>query len=336
MKFDVIVGNPPYQRHDGGPGLGATPIYQHFVEQAVSIEPDHIVMVIPSRWMVSGKGLTGFRNKMLNDSRMKEIVHYADSSDVFPQVNISGGISYFEWERNHSGCCNVTIVSDSGVIGPEQRVLNEFDVFVRYPLGSQIVRKIWPNGVNADLSMFSQVLARNVFGFESNHTGFPKTSLDDPVELFTSRTRNGPKDYVERNSIKKNHKLVGQFKCMVGGATSSGGRPDKDGKFYGLMSIRILPPDTITTDSYLIAGHYDTAEETKNLYMFLHTKFVRFLITIRTLTQNITRGSFLFVPIEDFSKPWTDEQLYKKYGLDQDEIGFIESMIRPMSPSHHV
>lgn len=337
MKFDVIMGNPPYQLSDGGAGTSAMPIYQRFVEQAKKLEPRYLIMITPSRWTAGGKGLDSFRKSMLSDNRIRVFVDYINASDAFPGVDVAGGVSYFLWDRAHAGTCAVTTINKGQPIGPTERILNEFDVFVRYAKSVQILHKIWPDGINADLALSSQVSARKSFGFATNDRGVSNPQkLKTPVELVSSATTDTYHEYVERGAVTSNEEWIDQFKSTVGGAVPAGGRPDKDGKFYGLSSIRALPPNVVCTESYIVVGRYNQELQTLNLHWYLHTKFVRFLISLRAVTQHITRGSFSFVPVQDFSKPWTDEELYKKYGLDESEIGFIENMIRPMSPSHNV
>lgn len=334
MHFDVIIGNPPYQLSDGGAGTSAMPIYQKFVGQAKALEPRYLSMVTPSRWMAGGKGLDDFRRTMLGDRRVRKLVDFVNASDAFPGVDVAGGVSYFLWDRDSEGDCLVTTVSKGEFIGPVSRRLDEFDVFVRHAPSVQILHKVWPNGPVNELSMGSQVAARMAFGFATNDRGQPSRSgLREPVELVSSATTATNREYVEQGTVLTNSGWIGQWKSTVGGAAPAGGRPDRDGKYYGLSSIRVLPPGVVCTESYLVAGHFDNEVEARNLDAYLRTRFVRFLISLRAVTQHVTRGSFAFVPVQDYSKKWLDEDLYGKYGITEDEVAFIESMVRPMGES---
>ncbi len=331
MHFDVIIGNPPYQLSDGGAGTSAMPIYHRFVEQAKKLEPRYLSMITPSRWTAGGKGLDDFRREMLNDTRLRALTDFINASEAFPGVDVAGGVSYFLWVRDNPGLCAVTTHNRGIISGPIDRILNEFDVFVRHATSVQILHKIWPNGVMPEKAMSSQVSARKAFGFATNDRGLPsQAGLRRPIELVSSATSETHREWVEFSEITTNANWVNQWKSTVGGAAPAGGRPDKDGRFYGLSSIRVLPPDVVCTESYIVAGHFDEAEQAENLDAYLKTKFVRFLISLRAVTQHVTRGSFGFVPIQDWTVRLTDEELYSRYSLDAEEIEFIEALIRPM------
>ncbi len=333
MQFDVIIGNPPYQLSDGGAGTSAMPIYQHFVDQAKSLEPRFLSMVTPARWVAGGKGLDEFREGMLKDRRLRVIVDYLNASDAFPGVDIAGGISYFLWDRDHEGDCNVTTIHRGVSIGPVARRLDEFDVFVRHAPSVAVLHKVWPNGPVSEQSMATMVSARKAFGFATNDRGQPSVKgLKDPIELVSSVTSNNYHEWVERSSVLTNQEWVDAWKATVGGAAPAGGRPDKEGRYYGLSSIRVLPPLKVCTESYLVAGHFWSESEALALTNYLRTRFVRFLVSLRAVTQHVTRGSFAFVPIQNFTRSWTDMDLYQKYGINQEEIEFIEAMVRPMDP----
>jgi len=331
MQFDVIIGNPPYQLSDGGAGTSAMPIYQRFVEQAKLLGPRFATLVTPSRWMAGGKGLDAFREAMLRDRHLRVLVDYINASDAFPGVDIAGGVSYFLWDRDKAGECAVTTVNGGARVGPVARKLDEFDVFVRHAPSVAVLHKIWPDGPVPSRSLSAQVSARKAFGFATNDRGISDPSaLADPVELVSSVTTTMRREWIERSAVSTNADWVDQWKTTVGGAAPAGGRPDKDGRYYGLSSIRVLPPGAVCTETYPVAGHFDSEAEASNLDSYLRTRFVRFLVSLRAVTQHVTRGSFAFVPAQDFSMPWTDRELYERYNLTLDEIEFIENLIRPM------
>jgi Eco57I restriction endonuclease. len=324
MKFDVIIGNPPYQMSDGGGGAGksAAPLYHRFVQQAIKLNPRFLSMIIPSRWFSGGKGLDDFRAEMLSDCRLSTIVDYADSKDCFPGgVDISGGICYFLWERDYSGDCKVVNISKGGNARNEAiRALNEFDIFVRNNSAVSIIRKVQKEG---EQTLNTQVSSRKPFGLESN------TKFDENGEILLRSSSGLGK--IKKNRIISGFNLLEKWKVIVSKVSfEHAGVPDKDGMMRVLSVIQTLPPNSACTESYLIAGSFDNEELCSNLISYLKTKFVRFLITPMLASMNMSKSSYSFVPVQDFSKQWTDEELYTKYGLTEEEIAFIESMIRPM------
>lgn len=326
MKFDVICGNPPYQLSDGGGGAGksAAPIYQKFVLQAKKLSPRYLTMIIPSRWFSGGKGLDDFRSEMLNDVHLSHIIDYADSKECFANgVDIPGGICYFLWERDYTGKCSVTNHAKSGKVTTAKRALNEYDIFIRYNEAVSIVKKAMSKN---EQTMSGMVSSRKPFGLESN------TKFDNHGTVVLRSSAGIGK--IEKNKILSGKELLGKWKVIVSKVSfEHAGVPDKDGMMRVLSVVQKMEPNSACTESYLVAGSFDTEDEADNLITYLQTKFVRFLLMQMLASMNMSKSSYAFVPIQDFSKPWTDEELYAKYGLEDDEIDFIESMIKPMDLS---
>lgn len=319
MKFDVIIRNPPYQLSDGGAKASARPIYHLFVEQAKKLNPRYLTMIIPARWYAGGKGLDKFRSSMLSDSRTRILVDYADSRECFPGVDIAGGVCYFLWDRDHPGECTIQNYI-GGKTQNSLRSLNEFDTFIRYAEAVYIVKKIQSA---KEKTMDEQVSTRKPFGLDT------RTEFDKSGDLNLRSSKGLGK--FSSSKITTGTELIDKWKTIVSYVSyEHAGQLDKDGMKKVLSVIEVLPPQTICTETYLLAGCFDTETEAKNLHSYLSTKLVRFLVSQIAVSQHITRACFAFVPMQDFSKPWTDEELYKKYGLTEEEIAFIESMIKPM------
>lgn len=325
MKFDVIIGNPPYQLDDGGNGVSATAIFHRFVEKAIMLNPRYLTMIIPARWYAGGKGLDAFREKMLHDRHIRKLVDFESSKDCFDGVNIAGGICYFLWNRDCLGDCEITNMNGADFGTPSMvRKLDEFPILIRSNMAMSVVHKVIESGIDVHSSY---AYPRNPFGFATNYRGRTVRGKND-IEILTSVGF----QYVRREEIQKNQEAIDYYKVLIGRLVPSNGELDvnpQDG-YRVITDTRIIGPGQINTETYLDIGVFKTEEEASNFERYLKTKFCRFLLRQAISSLNVTRECFRFVPHEDFSKPWTDEELYKKYNLTQDEIAFIESMIRPM------
>ena len=322
MKFDVIIGNPPYQMSDGGNAASAKPLYHLFVEQATKLSSQYINVIIPARWYAGGKGLDEFRSMMLSDKRICKIVDYPNSSDCFNGVNIAGGVCYFLWTSNKNNECVVTNAKGEAKECSESRKLDEFSVFIRDNEAVHIVRKI---SSHCETTMDTVVSSRNAFNIASNERGHVNKQIGDYILLSSDgRSYINSKDVVDRDNMTNKHKVIITY------AMSGGNKPGNDGKYQILSSLMVLPPNNVCTETYLIIDAFEEKVLAENCCTYLRTMFVRFLLLQALSSIHITKNVFQFVPLQDFSHPWTDEMLYKKYGLTQEEIAFIESMIRPM------
>lgn len=324
MKFDVIIGNPPYQLETGGSGRQAKPIYNLFVEQAKKLNPKHLIMIIPSRWFAGGMGLDKFRDAMMEDNHIIRIVDFANAKDCFPQNSISGGVCYFLRERDMAGDCNFSNVSN-GVTNTMTRPLNEFSVLVRYNEAVSILHKVLHEKCEMLESIVSPLMP---FGLSTNYRG--ASEIDDERNLLLHSSAGI--SYISRNEVSKGLELIDKYKILMSKTSAEhAGEPGKDGSFRVLTSsLKVIGPNEVCTHSYFVIGAYEEIKTANNLYTYLKTRFVRFLILIAMSSINLSKLVFPFVPMQDFSKPWTDAELYAKYGLTEEEIAFIESMIKPM------
>ena len=326
MRFDVIIGNPPYQLETAGFGRQAKPIYHLFVQQAKKLNPRFLCMIIPSRWFAGGMGLDEFRESMLHDKRISHIVDYVNSQDCFQGVSISGGVNYFLWERDREGPCSFTCIHNSQ-ISTMERYLDEFPVLVRYNEAVGIIKKVQ---ARHEPRISSIVSAINPFGFPRSYRG-SSVQNQNGLKLYSSKGIG----YVPENKLVQGRDLVQKYKVMVSQTISEhAGEPSKDGKYKVLSTVRVLKPGEVCTFSYITIGSFETETEAINLRDYLYTKFARYMILQAVSSINLSKEKFMFLPIQDFRKGWTDELLYKKYGLTEQEIEFIESLIRPMEPNN--
>ncbi len=334
MQFDVIIGNPPYQLDDGGFGKSAAPIYQLFVEQAKKLEPRYLSLVIPARWFAGGKGLDDFREAMLADNRLRSIDDYLSAADVFPGVGLKGGVCYFLWERDNPGLCRVTTrFKDWPVSTATRRLLEQgADVFIRFNEGLSILKKVVSveTGQSETLLLpeskrFDRLVSsRKPFALETTFKGKATKRAGD-VLIY----QNGGTGYVARNSVPSGTELIDKWKIYVGRAAPGTG--NRDTYPHRILSTPFIgEPGSICSETYLCIGPLDSKSEAESALSYLTCRLTRLLILLHKPSQDTTRKVYTFVPTQDWTKQWTDADLYAKYGLTVSEIAFIEKIVRPM------
>ena len=320
MKFDYVIGNPPYQISDGGAGVSATPIYNRFIEAIKTTHPGAICLIIPAKWYSGGKGLDKFREEMLGDRHISTLVDYSNSLDVFPNVDVAGGVCYFVWKEAYNGKCKYTNYRN-GKATTAYRDLNEFQTFIRYPVASEIVKKVKEDG---ELTLDKVVSSRKPFGLAT-------TAKPMKIGDITLRYNGGRGPY-KSTEIRVGTEMIDQWKIIISRLTAEhAGQPAKDGKYRVLSTMELLKPGEICSETYLVAGAFDSKEEASNYMDYLKTQFVRFLILQIAMTQQLSKASFAFVPCQDFTRKWTDEQLFEKYDLSSEEVNYIQGMIKEMA-----
>jgi Eco57I restriction-modification methylase len=337
MQFDVIIGNPPYQLNDGGYGTSAAPIYQMFVEQAKALAPRYLSMIIPARWFAGGKGLDDFRESMLADDRVRSIDDYLSASDVFPGVGLKGGVCYFLWNRDHRGQCKVsTHFKDWPVSTANRRLLESgADIFIRFNEGLSILKKVVEHETKQSASVelptkkrFDQLVSsRKPFSLETTYKGrVAKKSGDVLIH------QNGGTGFVAREDIPSGHDLIDKWKIYIGRAAPGTG--NKDTYPHRIISTPFIgEPGSICSETYLCIGPFDTKDEAESALSYLSCRLTRLLILLHKPSQDTTRKVYTFVPKQKWNKPWTDKDLYAKYGITPAEIDFIEKVVRPMDLS---
>lgn len=319
MKFDVIVGNPPYQLSDGGGnGSSAMPIYQKFISNSIKLKPRFLCMIVPAKWQSGGKGLDSFRYEMLHDKHLRRMVTYADSRDCFSGVDIAGGVTYFLWDRDNPGTCKSSFF-ENGEWQESERYLDELPIFVASDTAMGIIRKV----KERTTSFYDQsVMSRNPFGIGAGK----KSQVGD----LTLRYRGGLTK-VPWSSIKTNAHLIDKWKVIVSKAAAEhAGQSDKQGQRKMLSVIEVLPPRTICSETYLVVSSFDSEDEANSLASYLRTKFARYLIWQATPTQNISKSCFSFLPVIQLEEGITDENLFGLFCLDDLQKEEIIKKIKEM------
>jgi site-specific DNA-methyltransferase (adenine-specific) len=317
MRFDVVIGNPPYHLSDSPENVGSSPIYQHFIQQAKKLNPRYISMIIPSRWFAGGKGLDNFRAEMLTDRRIRKLVDYPITSDVFPGLRVIGGVCFFLWDAEHNGPCEVTTVMN-GKYDTMTRYLDQFDTFVRFNKAISILSKIQHMGYQ---TLDKHVSSQKPFGLR---TYVQPTGKGD-ITLYANKS-NG---LIESSTITKNKHLIDKWKVLISMGYGEGGEKREYPRMI-LGKPIIAGPSTVCTETYLVVSSHNSSVEANNMASYLRTKFLRFLVGLRKNTQHITSDRFKFVPEISLNRTWSDQDLYDHFGLVSSEIEFIESIIRPM------
>ncbi|MGE4408973.1 MAG: Eco57I restriction-modification methylase domain-containing protein [Sphingobium sp.] len=327
MQFDVIIGNPPYQLgQSGGEAIGgfAMPIYQKFVQAAKGLDPHFVIMVTPSRWFAGGRGLDEYRAEMLADKRVRKLVDFPDASEAFPGTQIKGGVSYFLWDNAWNGPCELTTVHGGDATAPSARYLDAYDVLVRRNEAVPILEKVLKaNAKDGFGNLASKVSPIQPFSIRTNFRGAAQAAgLKNPVRLIG----NGGDTFIERASVPRNDAWVDKWKVLLGAAYGAGENLPHQIYNYPI----IAGPGTACTETYLVIDKFSSEKEARRLAGYLRTRLVRFLVSLRKYTQHLYNERFQFVPDLPMDHEWTDALLYEKYGITEDEVAFIDRMIRPM------
>lgn len=323
MQFDVVIGNPPYQLKGGGGGTNDSSIYPLFVEQAMALEPRYLSMVIPSRWLAGGRGLGEFRQTMLTEGHIREFVDYTKMSTAFPGVDFEGGVGYFLWDSNHEGACQYRLILGDEELPPVERKLDDHDIFVRDTRALAILNKVLEHD---EPSMSEMVSGDTPFGLASNFSEYCENQESDQLKLYLTVRGKRTVAWVDEDLVRKNRKLIPHWKVLV---------PEAYGERGAIPAMVLGPPivaspNSVCSQTYLAAGPFVSEDAAKSMVSFYRTRFFRFLVSLRKISQHALRSTYSWVPQQEWNQTWTDETLAKKYGLSADETAFIESMIRPM------
>lgn len=331
MKFDVIIGNPPYQLSDGGNAASAKPIYQLFVAQAKKLNPRFLSMIIPSRWMTGGKGLDEFRSEMIHDKQIVLLHDYLDASDCFSGVEIKGGVCYFLWEKGANRACSIYTHNAEGVLESTRLLAEEGeDIFIRDHRLIDIKNKV---NICNEKSFSTIVSAAKQYGLRND---FFKDTYKYKLPAVSSKPIPEGYSILGLENLKRVYKYIPKDYPL----------PKKEGldkykvfisESYGSGQMGDTPPNPVVaspgeccTETFLQVGPFNTKKEAENCVTYIQTKLFRLLVGMRKMTQHATQSVYAYVPLVDFTETWTDEELYEKYNLTQEEIDFIESMIKPM------
>ena len=322
MKFDAIVGNPPYQELDGGNNASAMPVYQHFVNAARLIKPTYISMIMPSRWCVSGRGLDAFRESMLTDIHFSKMFDFRNGGDCFPGIRIGGGVCYILWDSKYEDG-KIEIANMPRNKSSQLRPKKEFglDFLIRDNIVRSIIYKVFAFD---EPKMSSLSFSQKPFGFRTNFMGYKDIG---EIKIYTKKERVGF-GYVSREEVTKNAEFIDEWQVVTSRSTSV---PEEDnGQVLREVQTFISEPGSVVTESYVVVASFKQEQFARNCLSYLKTKFFRILCQVTIVSPDVSARTFDLVPIQDFSRPWTDDNLYKKYGLEDDEITFIESNIKSM------
>jgi site-specific DNA-methyltransferase (adenine-specific) len=325
MKFDVVIGNPPYQLKGGGGGTNDSSIYPFFVEQAMKLKPRFLVMVIPSRWLAGGRNLDTFRKRMLTGGHIRELVDYTRMSAAFPGVDFEGGVGYFLWNRDTAGTCRYTLVLGDETLPTIERRLDEYDIFVRDSRALAILQKVL---ARREPTMEQVVSGDTPFGLATNFADYSETKFKGALTLYLTARGRRTTGYVKDQSVQKNRQLIPHWKVLL---------PEAYGERGALPAMVLGPPivagpSTVCTQTYLVAGPFKSKSAACSVQSYIHSRFFRLLVSLRKISQHALRSTYSWVPQQTWDRTWTDEALYKKYNLTKEEIAFVESMVRPMEP----
>jgi superfamily II DNA or RNA helicase len=329
MKFDAVVGNPPYQANLGG--ASALPVYHYFVLNAKELKPKYISMITPARWFNTGTGLDSFREEMLHDTHISVLHDFIDATECFTNVEIKGGIEFFLWDKSYDGKCNITTHKNGAVVKSLRYLVEEgMDSYIR---NSHLISLLNKVKEKKEPSFADLISSRDPFGYDIRLPGSMKVaphkySLEeseiDYIKFYYNGWRKEGIGYVTLDSVNANKELIDKYKILIPKAWGTG----REGKDW--LKPFIVSPPSVCTETYLVVGGYDNIELAQNVVSYMQTKLFHVLVSLLKISQNAAKGVYQLVPQQDFSKPWTDEELYAKYGLTDEEIAFIESTIKPM------
>lgn len=320
MKLDAIVGNPPYQLVSTSDNQNRNPpIYHKFVQLSIRLAPNYMSLITPARWYSSNILMGNFPYEFMSDRRIQYLHDYTNANDIFPTVEIKSGVCYFLWNKQHCGKCQIASTINGNTEYSERFLLSDYDdIFIRYNLGIPIIKKVQSR---RETSISTIISPQNPFGFNTAVRGVDKKTSNS-ISIYSKGL---VKKYIDKNEVSLHKEWIDKVKIIMPKAAEDGVLP---GKVIG--TCHIIPSNTCCNGTYVVVGPFDNEDICKNAKYYLYTKFARFLVGMKKMTQDLKDQTFALVPLQDFSKPWTDAELYKKYNLDENEIAFIESMIKPM------
>ena len=325
MKFNACVGNPPYQITNANDNQNrSAPIYHKFIMIGIQLQPKYLSMITPARWYFNNILLGDFSQKFVNDKRIKCLFDYQDATEIFPSVEIKSGVSYFLWDKDYNGSCHIVESAiDDEVIESDRFLRSEYDEgFIRYSRAIPIIEKV----ASFKEKPFSTIVSpQNPFGFNTAVKG-SSTKTANSVIIISKGKTDLQELYINRDEVSLHPEWIDQYKILTSKAAEGGVLPGKV-----IAKMYVVEPGKCCNGTYMVIGPFgDSLEKCENVRSYMKTRFFRFLVGIKKPTQDLKDMSFSLVPIQDWSKPWTDEELYRKYKLSSDEIAYIESMIKPM------
>lgn len=330
MNFDAIVGNPPYQVMDGGNGSSSIPVYNSFVKLGMTLQPSYVSMIMPSRWFSGGKGLDDFRKMMLSNKNIRKLHDFMNSSECFKNASIEGGVCYFLYDKNIVGECEYVLHQADGSIIHNKRYLQQnekIDVLIRDEKQLKILNKI----LDKTEKYFSKIVyPRNPFGVSEIEDKFFTSKELSTYSVLRRFNNKREVKYVNSNFIINKHKeLLSKYKIFISKADGAAGQIGNPipAKILGKPEFGDI--NEFCTETFLAIGPFDNKIEVNNAMEYMQTKFFRFMVGLRK-NKNMTQDTYNYVPLLNFKEKWNDEKLYAFYKLDEEDISYIEKMIKPM------
>lgn len=328
MKFDAIVGNPPYQKVDGSGAStdSAIPIYNLFVELGEKINTRYLSMIIPAKWMVGGRGLQKFRDHMIKDTHLYYLYDYEDAKECFSNVHLDGGVCYFLWDRNYNGEVRHYFKDSKGEVISTKHFLNSncSEYVVRDNRNESLFKKVSSDSRFSDIVSFTQPfgIRKDLFNHPERYNNFKvsEEEFDDSYKIYGVKGIKGGARrvvaYIEKKAIKKGLDAVSKYKLFFTTSYSTNAKIPPD--------VIFASPGDICTETFLMIGPFNTKRECINCFKYMNTKFFRTLLYFGKGTMQVNKSVFNLIPLVDFKNTYNDKKLYEKYNLSDSEIKIIE------------
>lgn len=323
-KKIIAIGNPPYQESDGGHGKSAKAIYNYFIDSLIdSKKVDEFILVIPARWFSRGKNLENFRNRMRTSNNIKYIKYFKKSNEIFPTVDIGGGVCFLNYDKSFEGNC--TFING---FKKQELDLSRYDIIVPHIEAHFILNKILSK-TNKFLNEI--VWSGKPFGLRTDYFKKNKKIYKEKEGLIDCLSNKRVINKIPRDLIKKNKNKIDEYQVVVSEA-SGGGKGKRHKTLPQKRYFFILEKKQIVTETYNVVGSFKTREEATNYRTYLRTDFAIFLLGLRKQTQHTPKATFSWIPLMDTKKCWNDVALFKYFDITIEEQNYIKEKVVEWTP----